>query len=188
MGLSARPGREKAFQRGYDIIFVENLEYEEHFHLPKVVKLLQCVWNDMPKEDLSEETVNLTVERYNETRDITRARYGTFFSFLAVENETNEPIGITTSVIIDDYQPEIAWQWETGVLHEFRGNGLGLALKFQMLEKLLTSTNTKIWSTGSSSVNVHMHKINEQLGYKQYNSELVLEFTKEEFLKLVENL
>jgi hypothetical protein len=184
----AEKQKAEALQKGYDIILVENLEYEKYLDLPEVVNLLQCVWNDMPREKLTEEAMTLTVERYNETRDITRARYGTFFSFLAVEQKTNDPVGISTTVIINDYQPDIAWQWETGVLHEFRGNGLGLALKYQMLEKLLTSTNAKIWSTGSSSVNVHMHRINEILGYKKHNSELVLEFSKEEFFKLVENL
>ncbi|MCE7741803.1 MAG: hypothetical protein GOP50_05040, partial [Candidatus Heimdallarchaeota archaeon] len=67
-----------------------------------------------------------------------------------------------------------------GVLHEHRGNGLGLVLKYQMLERLLNSKQVKFWSTGSSSVNVHMNRINEILGYKKWNSEIVYEFTKEE--------
>ena len=180
--------KEKAIQKGFEIIFVENLDYDKYLDLPKVVNLIQCVWNDMPRENLSDEDMEITTERYNETRQLVRATYDTFFSYVVVEKKTNDPIGITTSVLIDEYQPNIAWQWETGILQEFRGKGLGLALKYQMLEKLLTSTNAKIWSTGSSSVNVHMHRINKILGYKQFNSELVLEFTTEEIRKIVENL
>ncbi len=186
VSLEAQKQKTKALEIGYDIIFIEDQNYKEYFEdYNKFVNLIECVWNDMPRENLSEENTTLTVERFDEQCENNRRHYETFLSFVAVEKRTKDPVGITVS-IIGDYQPHVAWQWETGVLHEKRGNGLGLALKYQMLERLLKSTKVRNWSTGSASVNVHMHRINELLGYKRWNSEVVYEFTKEELRNFIE--
>ncbi len=185
ISLEAQKQKEKVLQKGYDLIIVDNLNYKENIEdYPKFVNLIECVWNDMPREKLSEENTKLTTERYDEQCDNNLQRWETFLSFVAIERKTKNPVGITVSVI-SDYQPQVAWQWETGVLHEHRGNGLGLALKYQMLERMLKTTQVRTWSTGSSSANIHMHKINEILGYKKWNSEVVFEFTKEELQKFL---
>jgi RimJ/RimL family protein N-acetyltransferase len=141
----------------------------------------------MPTEQLSEENFQLTPERYEEQCENNLQEWEHFLSFVAIEKKTGDPVGFTVSVITD-YQPHVAWQWETGVVPEHRGNGLGLALKYQMLERLLKETGVKYWSTGSASVNIHMHKINELLGYKKWNSEIVYEFTKKELRDFIERL
>jgi len=188
VSLEAQNQREKALEKGYDIIFVEGVDYRGHVEdYSKFVKLIECVWNDMPTEELTEENTKLTVERYDEQCKHNQMNFETFLAYIAIEKETKDPVGITVSVI-GKYQPHVAWQWETGVLHEHRGNGLGLALKYRMLEKLLKIPDVKYWSTGSASVNVYMHRINEILGYKKWNSEIVYEFTKEELNGFIKSL
>ncbi|MCE7743413.1 MAG: hypothetical protein GOP50_13260, partial [Candidatus Heimdallarchaeota archaeon] len=139
ISLEAHKQKKKALQKGYDIIVVDDLNYKEEIeNYPKFVNLMECVWNDMPREQLSEENSKLTVERYDEQCENNLQNWENFWSFVAIERETKDPVGITVSVISDN-QPHVAWQWETGVLHEHRGNGLGLVLKYQMLERLLNS-------------------------------------------------
>ncbi|MHA1199968.1 MAG: hypothetical protein ACTSQF_11625 [Candidatus Heimdallarchaeaceae archaeon] len=188
ISLEAQKQKKKAYQKGYDIITIDGLKYKKNIEsYPKLVNLIECVWNDMPREKLSEENAKMTVERYDELCDHNLKNFEHFWSFVAIDRETKDPVGLTVSVL-SDYQPHVAWQWETGVLHEHRGNGLGLALKYQMLESLLNSKQVKTWSTGSSSANVHMQRINELIGYKKWNSEIVYEFTKEELQNFLESL
>ena len=179
--------REKALKSGYEIIFIEGLDYNNYVDYPSFVDLVERIRNDMPREELSREDTNLNLERFKELCSSNQKKWGTFYNFIAVHKDTGKPVGLTTSVL-DDYQPHVAYQWDTGVHPEYRGNGLGLALKYQMLEKLLTSTNAKIWFTGSSSVNIYMHRINTTLGYKKCGSEKIIDFTKDELQNFLEIL
>ena len=129
----------------------------------------------------------MSVERYTEFCNLNKKKWETFLTFIVIDKKKNEPVGFTTSVI-GNYQPHVAWQWETGVLHGHRVNRLGLALKYQMLEKLLASPETKFWSTESYSSNIHMHRINKILGFKKWSSELFIDFSKDELQEFLTNI
>ncbi len=181
----AKKLNEKALKSGYEIIFVEGLDYNNYVDYSSFVDLVECVRNDMPREELSIEDTKLNLERFNELCLINQKKWDTFYTFIAIHKDTGKPVGLTTSVL-DNYQPHVAWQWDTGVLPEHRGNGLGLAMKYQMLETLLSTTKAKVWSTGSSSVNIHMHRINRALGYEKWDSEKIVDFTKTELEHFLE--
>ena len=177
--------REKALKLGYEIIFVEGLDYDDYVDYASFVDLVERIRNDMPREELSIEDTKLNHERFKEVCSSNQKKWDTFYTFLAIHKDTGKPVGLTTSVL-DNFQPNVAWQWDTGVHPNYRGNGLGFAMKYQMLEKLLTTTNAKIWFTGSSSVNTYMHRINTTLGYKKCGSEKIFDFTKGELQNFLE--
>jgi hypothetical protein len=101
-----------------------------------------------------------------------------FLSYFVIQEETGLPVGYTTSEL-NKYFPWLVWQEDTGIIHKHRGNGLGLAVKYQMLEKLLEETEAKYWLTGNNVNNVHMRRINETLGYEIWNSEYSFEFERD---------
>ena len=100
-------------------------------------------------------------------------------TFVVIHKGTNEPVGVTCTYI-SKYQPENAIQEDTGIISSHRGKGLGLAIKYQMLDKLLNETNTKFWRTGNAGSNEHMLRINRILKYDPYQRIFVFEFTKDE--------
>ncbi len=83
--------------------------------------------------------------------------------------------------------PENLEQEATGVLPEYRGNGLGKWLKAAMIQKVLAERlSVKRIRTGNANSNVPMLRINDQLGFKLYRSRTVwqLEIAKlKEYLK-----
>lgn len=84
--------------------------------------------------------------------------------------------------------PENLDQNATGVLPEYRSNGLGKWLKASMIQKVLTERPVvKRIRTGNANSNAPMLAINNELGFKFYKSGVVwqLEMTKlEGYLKL----
>lgn len=91
------------------------------------------------------------------------------FTIVAVDRSTSKPIAMTE--IWNKFEaPDVANQSDTGVIFEHRGKKLGLTLKYQMLDYLLTSEgtkNVKLWSTGNAASNKHMLAINDELNYKE---------------------
>lgn len=85
-------------------------------------------------------------------------------------------------------EPETLDQQATGVLPEYRSNGLGRWLKAAMIQKILTERPVvKRIRTGNANSNAPMLAINHELGFKLYKSDVVwqLERTKlEGYLKL----
>ncbi len=179
----AKKQREHALSNGYRIVRVDDGDYKSHFDEEGFVKIVEQVWNDMPREDLTEEDMNITVERYQAIQERNKKTGQKYISFVAVHEETEKPVGYTTFAI-NKYQPAIAWQDETGIIPEHRGNGLGLAIKYLSLLTLLKETKAKYWRTSSAQSNKYMHRINEILGHKIWQSEPVYEFER----KIVEEL
>ncbi|NHJ39236.1 MAG: GNAT family N-acetyltransferase, partial [Asgard group archaeon] len=161
----AKKQRDDALGKGYDIIYIENLEHVFHLNFPKYIQMVEEIWNDMPREELSYEDDVLTVERYRSMIQNQILVGYKIMTFIAVHKETNEPVGLT-STYINKYQPDCAYQEDTGVIRAHRGKGLGLALKYQMLEKLLKETKAKFWRTGNAGSNEHMLRINRILKYE----------------------
>jgi len=179
----AKKQREQALSKGYRIVRVDDGDYKSHFDEEEFVKIVEQVWNDMPREDLTEEDMNITVERHQAIQERNKKTGQEYISFVVVHEETEKPVGYSTFAI-NKYQPAIAWQDDTGIIPEHRGNGLGLAIKYQSLVTLLKETKAKYWRTSSAQSNKYMHQINEILGHKVWQSEPVYEFER----KIVEEL
>lgn len=70
--------------------------------------------------------------------------------------------------------PENLEQGATGVLPEYRGNGLGKWLKAAMIQKVLTERPAvKRIRTGNADSNAPMLAINKELGFEFYKSNIV---------------
>ena len=180
----ANEQREKATNLGYDIKFIEGLDFASHLDYPKYIQLVERIWNDMPLEDLHQEKLVMGQERYESYIKHMIGFGGRILTFVLVHKETNEPIGYT-NIFLNDHQSQVVQQEDTGVLHEHRGKGLGYALKMLMFEKILDESNAKYWSTGNAVSNQHMIKINTDLNHEKFANFQVYEFKKEEWSELI---
>ena len=178
----AKKQKSKALENGYEMIFIENMDHILHVHLPQYIKMVEEIWNDMPLEELSYEKEVVTIERYQEMLQREHLLGNKHFTYALIHKETNSPVGLTSTLIYNAL-PSIAYQKDTGVLKPHRGHGLGLALKYQMLDKLLSETQAKHWTTGNAGSNEHMLKINRILKYKPVAKVDLYEFKKDELQK-----
>ncbi len=174
-----------ANDKGYDIYYVENVKFAEvpEIDFSSYIKMVERIWNDMPREDGSWEDTVMTEEHYlsyfNDLDELGR----TIWTFVAVHRETGKPIALSETALENDI-PELSQQWDTGVLSEHRGNRLGLTLKYQILSKLLNDERSKsveYWVTENAHSNEHMLNINDILGYKELSTFEIFEFNRKEF-------
>jgi hypothetical protein len=177
--------KRKVLTKGYDIIYIDQMEFPFSVYLPDFVKMVEEIWNDMPREELADEDEILTIDRFLKFQEKFILRGAHIFSYIAIHQKSGKPIGLTSSIIYK-YQPTVAYQLDTGVLKEHRGNGLGYALKIQMVKKLLQDTNAKQWLTGNAGSNKHMLNINRRLGYKPAIKENVHEISVGDLLAKIE--
>ncbi|HUT81021.1 MAG TPA: GNAT family N-acetyltransferase [Candidatus Bathyarchaeia archaeon] len=176
--------RLQALEKGYEIIFIDECEFVLHLDLPKYIQMVEEIWNDMPREELTYEDDVLTIERFLQMVQREQLYGAHKYTFVAIHKETNTPIGLTSSVV-NKYHSDIAEQYDTGVLKEHRGKGLGLALKYQMLNKLLKDTEAKFWRTGNAGSNEYMLRINRLMKYEPYTRVFIYEFPKEDLEKML---
>jgi GNAT superfamily N-acetyltransferase len=174
--------KKHAEEKGYDIIYIDNFEHELHCNLPKFVQMVEDIWNDMPREELTYGDDVLTADRYRQIYQIQILLGFHILTFVAIHKETGDPVGLTCTYT-SKYQPEVALQEDTGVLRKYRGNNLGLTLKYQMLDKLLSDSKVKFWRTGNAGSNEHMLRINKMLKYEPTQRIFIFEFGKDELLK-----
>lgn len=174
--------KQQALEKGYEMIYIDNMDHVFHLDFIKYVEMAQELWNDMPLEELTYEDEILSVERYQEMiqRQVLSGNH--IMTFVAIHKETNEQAGITVAYI-NEHHSKIAHQQDTGVLKSHRGNGLGLALKYQMLKKLLFETKAVRWQTGNAGSNEHMLRINVILKHEPFTSIPVYEMSKTDLLK-----
>ncbi|MBR7831750.1 GNAT family N-acetyltransferase [Actinospica durhamensis] len=85
---------------------------------------------------------------------------------VAVHEETGEVAGLTEIAIIPAL-PDTCFQADTAVLAEHRGRGLGRAMKSTMMRWLVADRPTLAEvRTTTAADNVHMIRVNTQLGYE----------------------
>jgi predicted GNAT family acetyltransferase len=164
--------KEKADEDGYNILFVtpKELESSIYFDFLKYISMIEDLDNDMPREESSFEDIQLDPELYLSIRDHFVKKLGQkMWTYVAIHKETGDPVGMTETWFSDE-NPTLAYQADTGVIHKHRGNGLGLALKYQMLARILidkSKKNYKFWVTSNANSNKHMIKINDELRYEE---------------------
>ena len=88
------------------------------------------------------------------------------FAGAAVHEATGQVVAMT-DIGVSRHRPEVGYQWDTIVLTEHRGHGLGLGLKARNHDLLVESSPETRWvNTWNAEVNRHMIAINEQLGFQ----------------------
>lgn len=157
--------REKAISGGFEIRYLIDGELG-NIDKQEFVDIYNKLAADMPKDDLEFEDAKFTVERLDQRYEewIRKKKYRSHI-FAALKDGI--PIAYTET-LVKPYQPQVGEQMMTGVIPEFRGNQLGLTLKYQMLELLLSKEKVEFWSTDNASSNKHMLKINLEMGYRPW--------------------
>jgi len=134
---------------------------------------LFTVMNSAPRDDLEMEDWQTTPEElrefeaYDLARDVERW-------VLYVRHKLSGCLAGFTETHWYPEGPENLEQNNTGVLPEYRGNGLGRWLKAAMIQKVLVARPVvKRVRTGNANSNAPMLAINTRLGFKHYKSKVV---------------
>ncbi|MHA2100778.1 MAG: GNAT family N-acetyltransferase, partial [Candidatus Kariarchaeaceae archaeon] len=157
--------RAEAEKNGFQIIYIGDAQFETRVNLSKYIPAYQSIFDDTPLEELTWERELFTEEKFLEKYKSHLVLGYNYHTFVALKGD--EVAGMT-DVQINNMQPLVAEQLITGVIRNFRGNKLGLTLKYQMLEKLITDTDVKYWETDNAGSNEHMIRINNELGFKEW--------------------
>ncbi|NHJ49949.1 MAG: GNAT family N-acetyltransferase [Asgard group archaeon] len=165
---------------GYKFVALEGLDYIEKFNEVDYVRMVERIWNDMPREELSFGEDVIPIERYKAMVEHTLKKGDRNFGYAIALKETNEPVG-HTRVLYNKFDLDTVEQDDTGVVLEHRGKGFGLALKYKILEQILTEINAKYWFTGNAGSNEHMIRINEKLKHKIVSKIVIYELKREEW-------
>ena len=175
---------DKTKKNGYEIVKIENLNFDNSLSIEDFVALTEEIANDIPRGEFSVERMVHTTERYRNRIERHLLAGYTVVSFVAVDISSGKPLGFTT-VVTNKYYPHQAKQRHTGVLSSHRGRSLGLMLKYQTLLFLLEKTKVRYWTTENNTTNIHMFKINKLLKHKITNIQSGFEINKEEIVKLL---
>ena len=180
---------DQAKEKGFSIKFIKNGEFSgNNVSFINYVSLVERIKNSMPHEGRKQEPVKIKPEEYKKRYEKTQKLSQESYTWVAIDIKIGKPIAFTESWFYLN-NPEIVIQGDTGVMTTYRGNKLGLTLKYKMLEFLLTSEITKkgqYWTTNNAQSNKHMIAINTELKYKENGIFYVYYLSKENFLKYIE--
>jgi GNAT superfamily N-acetyltransferase len=120
---------------------------------------------DAPIGEASYERPSWTVEKVRrqeaELREFGREK----FVVIAVHEESNA-VAALTELSSMPKQEDICWQRDTAVVKQFRGLGLGRAVKSAMMRWVLADRpSVEVIRTDVDASNQYMLRVNEQLGY-----------------------
>lgn len=159
--------RIKTDKKGYDLILIRDFNFSPRIDTSEYVKIVEELLNDVPQEEMSTERMVYTEERLEQDYTYWINEGMECLTYVAIMKDTTIPVGFTQTNL-SNYHPEVATQFLTGVIKIHRGKGLGLALKYQMLLKLLEQKEVKYWFTSNARINAPMRRINEIMGYRYW--------------------
>lgn len=156
---------EKAAQRasGYHLLYLETPIPDEHIaNWCKVHEVMHTA----PREDLEFEDENWDPDKWLAYEEKLSAAGTQMVGHVAVHSETGQFVGLS-DIFVEKYQPEIAWQGDTGVDQQHRNKGLGRWLKAATILKIREDHPVvdRI-DTENAASNDAMLNINIEMGYR----------------------
>jgi mycothiol synthase len=155
---------DKATERAsvYELLYLESPIPDEHLENWCAV---MDVMNTAPKEDLDFEDTTYTPEKWRDIEEKDEAK-GDFLAHVAVDKSTGQFVGLS-EIIVQKYQPDLAWQGDTGVHPDHRNKGLGRWLKAATIKRVMADhPQIERVDTGNAGSNEPMLNINIAMGYK----------------------
>lgn len=127
----------------------------------------QEMMNLMPFEDMEHGKIEMSREDFDKMYErlaIDESEHHTIIS-----REPDGRISGITDVSWSPKQDGVVWQWFTGVHPDFRGRGLGKAIKAAMIRFVHERYEGLKWvSTGNAASNASMLAINTQMGFREH--------------------
>jgi mycothiol synthase len=156
---------ERASERAveYELVYYQSPIPEE---IVENFCALADIMNTAPREDFEEEDEVMTAEKWRETEANVIDSKGQLHNLIAVHEPTGEFAGYT-QIQTQDLQPDLAWQWDTGVDPNHRNKGLGRWLKAAMIKRVLgTHPDVTRVDTYNAGSNEPMLNINVAMGFR----------------------
>lgn len=124
------------------------------------------IMNTAPLEDYEMEEEHITPEDWRDIEASVLEGQNQIHNLTAVHRRTGEFVGYT-QLKTQDLQPDLAWQWDTGVHPDHRNKGIGRWLKAAMVMKIATEhPEVKRIDTENAGSNQPMLSINHAMGFK----------------------
>jgi GNAT superfamily N-acetyltransferase len=120
---------------------------------------------DVPLEEMDWEPEVWDVDRYRAKEAAAGLRQRSRFATAVVHADSGKVVGFT-DIGVSSVAPETGYQWETLVLTEHRGHGLGLLLKAHNHRHVREGSPGTRWiNTWNAESNTWMVAVNEALGF-----------------------
>lgn len=124
------------------------------------------VMNTAPREDYEADDEVMTPETWREHERSVEVKESKLHNLVAVHKPTGQFAGYT-QINTQNLQPDLAWQWDTGVDPNHRNKGLGRWMKAALIERITTEYPEMIRiDTGNAASNAPMLNINVAMGFK----------------------
>jgi len=147
----------------YELVYYQSPLPEEI--VSKFCDLAQ-IMNTAPREEFEEEDEVMTPEKWRETESNVIDSKCQLHNLIAVHTPTGAFAGYT-QIKTQDLQPDLAWQWDTGVDPGHRNKGLGRWLKATMIKRIVGShPDVSRVDTFNAGSNEPMLNINVEMGFR----------------------
>lgn len=163
-GRSPLPGHAEHSADGYDLVQWVDRAREEL--LDQLAFLHARMSTDAPMGDMNWEPEAWDAARVREHEESAIRRGRRVLATAAREEASGQLVGYT-DIGVNSKAPEVGYQWDTLVIREHRGHGLGLRMKAANLALLrATLPQVRYLNTWNAASNRHMIAINEALGFR----------------------
>ena len=161
--------RSAALHGEFELVLVEGAYPESEL---EAIAELQTVMNTAPRDDLDVEDSRGDPDQLRQL-EAYYAEQKTERWMMYLRHLPSSRLAGYTEVYWEPTQPHVLNQGDTGVFPKYRTRGLGTWLKAAMIEKVLRDRpEVRLVRTGNAQSNAPMLRINEQLGFRPYRSNI----------------